>query len=162
MRGPVHAADKFGSTPLHEASHWSTHAEALAALLAHGADPQRPDNTGESVAAIIARRGLNMSLDAPLQTAEGDGGAGVLIATPVGDAPPTAAAAPPRRRDKAAVHTWPTRANTAPPSTDPFYYWMRGLRFDPPDSCAEALAACAAGASGPGTPEAREQESQGE
>ena len=35
MRGPVHAADKFGSTPLHEASHWSTHAEALAALLAH-------------------------------------------------------------------------------------------------------------------------------
>ena len=91
----MHAADKFGSTPLHEASHWSTHAEALAALLAHGADPQRPDNTGESVAAIIARRGLNMSLDAPLQTAEGDGGAGVLIATPVGEAPPTAAAAPP-------------------------------------------------------------------
>ena len=75
--------------------------------------------------------------------------------------PPTAAAAPPRRRDKAAVHTWPTRANTAPPSTDPFYYWMRGLRFDPPDSCAEALAACAAGASGPGTPEVREQGESG-
>ena len=75
--------------------------------------------------------------------------------------PPTAAAAPPRRRDKAAVHTWPTRANTAPPGTDPFYYWMRGLRFDPPDSCAEALAACAAGASGPGTPEVREQGESG-
>ena len=41
------------------------------------------------------------------------------------------------------------------------YYWMRGLRFDPPDSCAEALAACAAGASGPGTPEVREQGESG-
>lgn len=78
-----------------------------------------------------------------------------------GPAPPPTAAAAPRRRDKAAVHTWPTRTNAAPPSTDPFYYWMRGLRFDPPDSCAEALAACAAGASGPGTPEVREGESGG-
>ena len=73
--------------------------------------------------------------------------------------PTAAAASAPPRRDKAAVHTWPTRANVAPPSTDPFYYWARGLRFDPLDSCTEAAAACAAGASGPGTPEVREGES---
>lgn len=44
--------------------------------------------------------------------------------------PTAAAASAPPRRDKAAVHTWPTRANTAPPGTDPFYYWARGVRFE--------------------------------
>jgi hypothetical protein len=86
-RCAVHAADKFGATPLHEASNWSTHASTVAALVSQGADPHRPDGAGETVAAIIARRGLNMSLDGTATSAGADD-APVLIATPVrGEAP---------------------------------------------------------------------------
>lgn len=72
----VHAADKFGATPLHEASNWSTHASTVAALVTQGADPHRRDGGGETAAEIITRRGLNMTLD-------GSGAGSVLIATPV-------------------------------------------------------------------------------
>lgn len=72
---------------MHEASNWSTHANTIAALVAHGADSHRADGGGETAAEIIKRRGLNMTLDGSTAPAGADAEA-VLIATPVkGDAP---------------------------------------------------------------------------